>query len=235
MFGQISRYPIQLSVHPKSDPSAPQVRPQCTPSPSPAHPKSDPSAPQVQPQRTPSLTPVHPESDSSTPQVQPTFLVIVHPVEHDLWRPPVPCRHIACHGVRCLPTQSKVQDFYFTVLTDTNIAGLQVLRRWGEGRKEEGGRGREWRRKEGRGGREGGSRGKEEGGRQGEGREGEKEKGEREQGEREQGEREQGERKKRRELPNILTNASHFTSPVNVLLSPCEWCRPSECTRSKRE
>ena len=56
-----------------------------------------------------------------------TFLVIMHPVEHDFWCPPVAGGDIASHDLCCCSSQPKVKQFNLTVLTHTNVAGLQVL------------------------------------------------------------------------------------------------------------
>ncbi len=62
-------------------------------------------------------------------QCELTFLVIVHPVKHDLGSPPVPRGDIASHNLSFGSGQTKVQDLDFTVLTHTHIAGLQILQR----------------------------------------------------------------------------------------------------------
>ena len=50
------------------------------------------------------------ESINSSPTLvlRLTFLSIVHPVEHNLWCPPVACHDVAGHSVSCLSAQSKV-------------------------------------------------------------------------------------------------------------------------------
>ena len=40
----------------------------------------------------------------------PTLLPIVHPVEHDLWSPPVAGGHVAGHLIVSGPGQAEVQD-----------------------------------------------------------------------------------------------------------------------------
>lgn len=43
-------------------------------------------------------------------RVDSTCLIVVHPVQHDLWRPVPPCSHISGHLLISLACQPKVQD-----------------------------------------------------------------------------------------------------------------------------
>ena len=56
-----------------------------------------------------------------------TFLIVVHPVEHNFWSSPKPSHNIACHFFSKLATQTEVQNLYVAVLTDSNVARFQVL------------------------------------------------------------------------------------------------------------
>ena len=71
-----------------------------------------------------------PHCSSESLRASLTFLCVVHPVEHDLWGPPVSGGDVARHDLGSGAAQSEVQDLYLTVLTHTYVAGFQVLGEW---------------------------------------------------------------------------------------------------------
>lgn len=81
-------------------------------------------------------TRIPPGADKSVSQILPTLLIVVSPLQHDLWCPPVSCHDVARHLVSHRSTETKVKDLNLTVFTHSNVARLQVL--WKEDTKAKG-------------------------------------------------------------------------------------------------
>ena len=55
-----------------------------------------------------------------------TCLVVMHPVEHNLWGPVPPGGHVASHLILGGPRQPEVEDLELAVLVHSDVRGLKV-------------------------------------------------------------------------------------------------------------
>lgn len=65
-------------------------------------------------------------SDQENKNLSPTWVVVVHPIEHDFRRPVPPSGHVACHEVILLTRQTKIDYTQFHIGVYRYVWGFQI-------------------------------------------------------------------------------------------------------------